>query len=152
MSATDTIADEKNRHAVSPFERFVAVCATLSILGVWGVAFALEPDPRGLGTHEQLGLGECNLLRLTGVPCMFCGMTTSFTHLAQGEPAQAFHAQPAAVLLALFTIPAAGFTSFIAFRGVVPPAYGALLTNRRTLLTAACVLVAAWIYKIVQVV
>src|SRR3954447_16098360 len=53
----------------------VAVC-----LGtVLGVACWLRPDPRGMGTHQQLGLPPCTFYLYTDVPCPSCGMTTSFT-------------------------------------------------------------------------
>lgn len=46
------------------------------------VARSLDPDPTGMGTHRQLGLGGCAMLSTTGVPCPMCGMTTTFAHLA----------------------------------------------------------------------
>ncbi|MBI1850834.1 MAG: DUF2752 domain-containing protein [Planctomycetes bacterium] len=49
------------------------------------VARSLEPDPRGFGTHEQLGLPPCGFASQTGMPCPTCGMTTSFAHFARGH-------------------------------------------------------------------
>jgi hypothetical protein len=49
---------------------------------VLAIAASLTADPSGMGTHQQLGLGGCTVLTLSGWPCPMCGMTTTFTHLA----------------------------------------------------------------------
>jgi hypothetical protein len=64
-----------------------------------GIARALTPDPSGVGTHLQLGLPRCGFLRLTGLPCPACGLTTAFAHMARGEIAQAASANALGVLL-----------------------------------------------------
>lgn len=73
---------------------FVAVGLVATLL----LAFWLEPDPRGLGTHQQLFLLPCNFYALTGLPCPFCGTTTAFAYMARGEVRDAFLAQPMGVL------------------------------------------------------
>lgn len=71
---------------------------------VLGVAHHLSPDPSGHGTHKQLGLGTCSILAATGVPCPVCGMTTSFSHMAHGDPLGALAAQPFGTLIFLGTL------------------------------------------------
>ncbi len=61
----------------------VAVAAALAV--VLGLACWLNPDERGFGTHEQLGLPPCAFRALTGIPCPSCGMTTSFAHVMRGR-------------------------------------------------------------------
>lgn len=73
------------------------------------LAILLEPEARGYGTHQQLGLPECFFLQLTGWKCPQCGMTTSFAYLVRGQAIQAWDANPCgpvlAVLLACVVLP-----------------------------------------------
>lgn len=80
-----------------------AIVATWPViaLSVW-----LRPDPRGFGTHQQLGLPPCNFSEASGIPCPGCGLTTSFTLMAHGHPLDAFGAHlmgPPLFLLTLAT-------------------------------------------------
>jgi hypothetical protein len=63
-------------------------------IGLFATAGRLTPDPRGFGTHEQLGLSPCAILRLTGRPCPTCGMTTSLAWLARGRLSRSWRANP----------------------------------------------------------
>ncbi|MCR4410847.1 MAG: DUF2752 domain-containing protein [Thermoguttaceae bacterium] len=71
------------------------------------VARLLEPDPRGRGTHEQLGLPPCSSVALLGVPCPTCGMTTAWAHSVRGHMVEAFRASAAGTLLAALDLAAA---------------------------------------------
>jgi hypothetical protein len=75
----------------------------VAALGVVFLALYLEPDPRGFGTHEQLGFAPCRMLLCTGVPCPACSITTAVTLAAQGEFWRAWLTQPVGWLLAWFT-------------------------------------------------
>ncbi len=78
------------------------------LISVFALACRLQPDPRGFGTHLQLGLPPCQFKELTGLLCPHCGMTTSFSHVVRGEFFAAWSANPCGVLLAsvsLFCIP-----------------------------------------------
>ena len=59
---------------------------------VIGLSLWLRPDPRGFGTHQQLGLPPCDFQDATRVPCPGCGLTTSFTAMAHGHVVDAFAA------------------------------------------------------------
>ena len=80
--------------------RRALVLAALGLVGVLGVARRLEPDPRGFGTHTQLGLAPCAFALVTGHPCPTCGMTTSFAWFARGRFDRSWRANPAGSLLA----------------------------------------------------
>jgi hypothetical protein len=71
-------------------------CLVLLVLAV-----LLRPSASGVGTHEQLGLGQCSFLARTGWPCPTCGMTTAFAHMARGRVWPALHAQPFGAVLFL---------------------------------------------------
>jgi hypothetical protein len=64
-------------------------------------AATLAPDPRGHGTHEQLGLPPCTYYLVFGRPCPSCGMTTAWAWLAHGQPAEAFRVNAGGTLLAI---------------------------------------------------
>lgn len=65
--------------------RLCALQAFIVAAGILALAFALQPDPRGFGTHEHLLLPPCLFRTLTHVPCPFCGMTTGFALMARGH-------------------------------------------------------------------
>lgn len=72
-------------------------------LGLLGVAWALEPDGAGHGTHEQLGLPSCMWMSVFEAPCPTCGMTTAFSHAARGSLLDSLVAQPLGGVLAIGT-------------------------------------------------
>lgn len=80
--------------------RIALALVALGWVAVFGIAGWLKPDPRGMGTHEQLGLPPCTFYRVTGMPCPSCGMTTSFCQLVHGNLAKSLEANPVATLLA----------------------------------------------------
>jgi len=80
--------------------RWRMVVLAVALAAVLGVARLLEPDPRGFGTHTQLGLPPCQFARVTGRPCPSCGMTTAFAWVARGRFDRAWGANPAGSLLA----------------------------------------------------
>jgi hypothetical protein len=81
--------------------RRVLCVAGLLLLAGFGLAWQLEPDPRGFGTHQRLGLPECSFQTLFQRPCPGCGMTTCFAHYVRGNWSAAARANPAGVLLAV---------------------------------------------------
>jgi len=78
----------------------------LALAGIFGLTLLatarnLEPDPRGYGTHEQLGLTPCTFQALTGHVCPLCGGTTAWAHFVRGEIAEAAIANLGGMLLGL---------------------------------------------------
>jgi hypothetical protein len=82
---------DRDRRA-APRDRLLWLALASGALGVLALARLLSPDPRGYGTHLQLGLPACGFLALTGLPCPACGLTTCFAHLARGQLALAVRA------------------------------------------------------------
>jgi hypothetical protein len=84
--------------------RWLLVCWSLFLIGGFSLALYLEPDPRGFGTHQRLGLPPCTFRALLDIPCPGCGMTTSFSHFVRGNIVQAARANIGGVLLALICV------------------------------------------------
>jgi len=87
-------------------DRVVGAGLLVPGLIVLGVARYLTPDPSGMETHRQLGLGRCTFLSLFEVPCPMCGMTTTFSLLAHFRPLDALVNQPFGVCLFAVTVTA----------------------------------------------
>lgn len=83
--------------------RAVLIAWAMFLIAGFALARSLEPDPRGFGTHRQLGLPECTFRLLFSKPCPGCGMTTSFSHFVRGEFAAAARANETALLLAILS-------------------------------------------------
>jgi hypothetical protein len=97
----------------------VAIAAglvSLFALALWIDPYGSDGRPRTMGTHRQLGLPECNFLRLTGYPCPSCGMTTSFALLVRGDVVNSLRANCAGTLLALTLLATIPWTVVCAIR------------------------------------
>ncbi len=82
-------------------ERTLLGLMAVGMIGVFVIAFALQPDPRGFGTHQQLGLPACTFRTFTGFDCPHCGMTTSFSNIVRGDFGAAWKANPVGIPLAI---------------------------------------------------
>ncbi|NOZ39287.1 MAG: DUF2752 domain-containing protein [Planctomycetes bacterium] len=93
--------------------------ATAGILGLTLLVTArnLEPDPRGFGTHEQLGLTPCTFQELTGHVCPLCGGTTAWALLLRGEVMLASIANLGAMLLCVAIVIGAPWMLLVAICG-----------------------------------
>ena len=85
--------------------RVLSVRSGLAVLGLGlatllAIAAWLEPNPRGRGTHQQLGLPPCSFVMLLDMPCPACGMTTSWAHFVRGQWPSALRANVGGTMLA----------------------------------------------------
>jgi len=64
------------------------------------IAAHLQPSRQGVATHRALGLPECQFMEHTGLPCISCGMTTSFSWFVRGNLAASLYVQPMGAVLA----------------------------------------------------
>jgi hypothetical protein len=83
--------------------RGLLLVAAAGLAGLLGLAKTLVPDPRGFGTHVQLGLRPCAFATMTGRPCPTCGMTTAFAWFVRGRMDRSW--QIPGCLFALLSIP-----------------------------------------------
>lgn len=83
------------------YERGALLLAGGVLVTLLGIAAWLQPSPRGLGTHQQLGLPPCTLRMLYNLRCPSCGMTTSWSHLMHGNLVGSLRANTGGALLGL---------------------------------------------------
>ena len=84
--------------------RLLFVLWSLVLVGGFTLAASLEPDPRGFGTHQRLGLPPCTFRLLFGIHCPSCGMTTSFSNFVRGRFIEAARANFAGLLLEVLCV------------------------------------------------
>ena len=87
-----------------PVLRMTSAVLFLGATSVLLLALWLSPDPSGVGTHTQLGLKPCIVMSMLDLPCPMCGMTTTFSLMADLRPLDAFLNQPFGVLLFMITV------------------------------------------------
>lgn len=131
--------------------RVIAGAIAIGALTILLLAARLDANPRGVETHTQLGLPPCGMLRATGYPCMTCGMTTSFTHLAHGHVWQSLVAQPAGTFVALLTAVAFWVCGYIAFTGRPSARLMNMVPWIRIVFVVLGIVLVGWIYKIIVV-
>ena len=99
-----SIRPHDDETSLSTIGRGLLLGLSICVIAVFAVALQLRPDPRGHGTHQQLGLPACGFRLVTGYPCPGCGMTTSFACFVRGDFAASAEANPAGLLLATVSV------------------------------------------------
>ncbi len=129
--------------------RLIALAIAAPAASVLGVAAYLEPSPAGLGTHSQLlNLPSCGWIAAMDIPCPTCGMTTAFSHVADGNLLAAVVTQPLGAVLAIATAVALVVGLAVAATGTrLATLLGGLWSARMAWGLAGFATV-AWIYKI----
>jgi Protein of unknown function (DUF2752) len=129
--------------------RCLLLLAAAATMGLWGIARRLEPDPRGFGTHTQLGMRPCSFLRMTGRLCPTCGMTTSFAWFVRGRIDRSWQANPAGSVVALVSFPLAVWLVLCATANK-PVGFRSLSRPLLFLLVVAVVLsIASWLVRLI---
>jgi hypothetical protein len=111
------IATELTSDRLGKTTRFLLVGFALILVAILIVASRLEPDPKGFGTHTQLGLWPCAFRFTTGRPCPTCGMTTSFAWFVRANLVQSWRANPAGSLIAPTSLLLIPWLLTVAIRG-----------------------------------
>ena len=111
-------------------------------------AGCLQPDSKGLGTHQQLGLPPCMMMKYVGVPCPGCGVTTAMSCFAHGDLRAAITVQPFGALLALLGVITAVLALVDTARGA--DAWAAFRRRTRPWMywCLGAAMLAAWVYKL----
>ncbi|RLT10791.1 MAG: DUF2752 domain-containing protein [Planctomycetota bacterium] len=107
----------QTRRALTRTQRLLLVLLGAGIVVVFGIAGWCQPDPRGYGTHEQLGMPPCTFRELTGVNCPHCGLTTSFSWFVRGKIGNSMQANPAGLILASASVVIFIWSVVVSLRG-----------------------------------
>lgn len=134
------------RRSLNP--RIVAAMVFLPTLTLLVVSVWLTPSPLGHGTHKALGLQPCGMLAATGLPCVTCGMTTAFSHAAEGNLLQATLVQPAGAFLALVNAMAVLTSGWALLTGMSLAGIGRALWRPATVVVLGVILLASWGYTL----
>ena len=127
-----------------------AVTGVVFILssGLLCMGSLLEASAKGYGTHEQMRMPPCGFLKVSGLPCATCGMTTAFTHAAHGRLFDAFMTQPAGALIAVAVAATTIVSGYALMVGASMSGLWKLLWRPSVVVAAVVILLGAWAYKI----
>lgn len=128
--------------------RLICLSVAIPCAIVLIMATQVLPNPHGLGTHLELGMGACTFLHTTGCPCPTCGMTTSFAWFVRGNWAGSFYVQPMGFLFALAMSIALCVSGYMAITGRAIQRHLNRLPMARVGWIALGLFVIAWIWKI----
>jgi hypothetical protein len=127
-------------------DRIAAVLLVALALGTVVVLLRIEPDARGHGTHEQLGLPACSWPIVHGKPCPTCGVTTAAAHLVHLDPLAALATQPFGAFVAGLGLYLAGLAAWSLLRRQSLVARLAFVPYGRLALLGLLLFAASWAY------
>lgn len=130
--------------------RGIALAVFVPTLAVLLTAASLRADDAGMGTHTQLGLSPCGFQAATGFPCATCGMTTAFTHAADGRLIAALLTQPAGLVLAILTAMAAIVSGWSLATAMPLAPLGRALWRPRVVVSLVAVVLGGWLYTVLK--
>ena len=139
-----------SRRAATPLSwplRITSLACGLLLLTMLLTARSLEPSPRGLGTHQQLGLPPCTSVVLFQAPCPVCGMTTAWAWFARGRLLEACQANLGGALLAIIALAYLPTSCYFFFRGVRSRNEWFSLSLAVALLSALAAAVLQWYWR-----
>lgn len=136
------------RSARSREHWIVLLCALALPLALLVLGRFLSPDPRGWGTHEQLGFQACLPMSLWNIPCPGCGVTTAIALAAHGQPLAGLRAQPFGLVVLAAAAGAALWATVGHARGRDLHREFARVAWRRWGSALATLGLLAWLYKL----
>ncbi len=131
-----------------PANHFLVLLAILFPLALLVLRARTTPDPRGFGTHEQLGLPACPVRELLDVRCPGCGATTALSLFARGSFGGSARTHPFAFLCALAGSLLAPVVLVDRLCGRDPAARLAHVSPRAVVLVAAGICVLSWAWTL----
>jgi len=131
-------------------QRLVWAVVSLGCLSVLITAATLSANEANYGTHTQLGLPPCGFLMATGLPCLTCGMTTSFTLAVEGRWLEALIAQPMGAVLAFTSAMMVWVAGYAAIAGLALAGMLKSLFRQPVVIVIAVLWIAAWGFKAIM--
>ncbi len=120
------IEKEPNEHVNHCWEdtsvkaRFVNGMLAITFWVIIVIAWNIVPSQQGFGSHQQIGIPQCQWIKESNTPCPTCGMTTAYSLTVRGRIVSAFLTQPAGCIFAIVHIFLTGLFSWIAISGKYP--------------------------------
>ena len=130
--------------------RLAAAAVLAPALALLILAAGLTPDPAGKGTHTALSLPPCGFKAATHLPCLSCGMTTSFAHAANGRLLTAFATQPMGTLLALLDAALVWIAAYAMITGLSLAPLGRAMTHPKIVTALISVAALAWAWTLLR--
>jgi hypothetical protein len=134
--------------SLSPVQRCWLGLASAGILVGFALAAAVQPDPRGYGTHQQFGFPPCSLREVFGIPCPSCGGTTCVAHFVRGQWPSALKANVAIFGLAAACAAFVPWSWACIWRGRLLFIHAPLPVLTWTVITLAALASVQWLVRI----
>lgn len=125
----------------------MGLIAAAGAAGLLGLSAWLNPAGEGHGTHTQIGLPPCSWAAKLDAPCATCGMTTAFSHAANGDLLTSAMTQPMGMLLAVTSAVTLWAGLYQAVAGVRLDRLVARLVRRRAVILVAALFLGSWAFK-----
>lgn len=148
IRAVVVASDASRRRRLRRSERWAAALGAAFIAALFGIAWVIVPAERGYGSHQSLGLPACASVRLLGIRCPTCGMSTAWANFVRGRWASAVRANVTGLALAVVAVPIALWLGLAAVEGrwrLVRPAPKLVMAAQLVLIAAA---LAEWIIRL----
>lgn len=130
-------------------QRLIGGVVFTLLVGFWVFASWLSPVERHDGhTLAALGMPPCGMKATLGVPCMTCGMTTSYTYAAEGNFYESIVSQPAGFMLATATAMATLVSGWAMLSGMALWPIFLSIWRPQVVIPTLVMLILAWGYKI----
>ncbi len=150
LASQGPIGGESNHSAerLSRSLRILNLLAAVAVLAMLFTARWLQPNARGLGTHQQLGLPPCTFVALYGFPCPSCGMTTSWSLFTRGQWTDAARANLGGLMLALIALAYLPASCYFFFSGRASRGGWFSLALAIGLILAMLIAVVQWVVRL----
>ncbi|QDU34772.1 hypothetical protein KS4_28470 [Poriferisphaera corsica] len=101
------------------------------------------------GLQQTMNIPPCGFKLSTGLPCLTCGMTTSFTHAVRGDLWIAFLIQPFGMMLSVVCAGLSWVFGWAVVSGMSLDSVGRFLWRPRVVVPVVVLLVLSWLYNVV---